>query len=115
MKTDRFASGVVLAAALTMGLVLGLNLGEGGTPAYAQLGGGGSYVMEEIQDVSEKSDTHQHEGRTLAVITPGGTLKLVRVNWDRQRGDDNEFPKNYAAAAQTYRVEVLEASATLVD
>lgn len=115
MKTDRFTNGVVLAAALTMGLVLGLNLGDGGTPAYAQLGGGGSYAVEEIQDIHEKSEHHHHEGRTLAIVTPGGALKLVRINWERARGEDDDFPELYAAAAKTYRVEMLEASASLAD
>lgn len=115
MKTDRFAMTLMLAAVMTMGLVVGLNLHRGGTPAYAQLAGhsGANYVVEEIQSVDEKDDRRVYNGRTLAVVTPTGTLQLVRITWDRQRGDDEDFPQNYAEAGKTYKIEILEASAQL--
>lgn len=123
MQIDRFGAVLMFAAVMTMGLVVGLTLGRGGTPAYGQLGvpgstsggGGGSYVVEEISSLSEKTKHHHHNGRTLAVVTPNGNLKLVRVLWERQRGEDDEFPENYAASGATYRIEMLEASASLAD
>lgn len=116
MSNNRFATSIMLLTVLTMGLLLGLNLSRGGNPAFAQpaMGPGpGTYAIEEIQSVDEKDDHYEYEGRTLAIVTPSGELKLVRINWQRQRGEDEDFPKHYAAAASTYKVEMLDATADL--
>lgn len=116
MNNNRFAMTMMLAATMTMGVVVGLNLRSGGTLAYAQLGGGGgNFVVEEIQSVDEKDDNRVYNGRTLAVVTPGGALKLVRITWNRQRGDDEEFPKHYAEAGKTYKIEMLDATSSLAE
>ncbi|MEM6856151.1 MAG: hypothetical protein AAF593_17250 [Planctomycetota bacterium] len=113
MKSDRFAMTLMLAAVMIMGLVVGLNLRQG-TPAYAQLGGGrGNFVVEEISSEDESDDDFRYNGRTLAVVTPGGTLKLVHITWKRERGDDEEFAKHFAESGATYQVKVLDASASL--
>ncbi|MEM9916106.1 MAG: hypothetical protein AAF911_14215 [Planctomycetota bacterium] len=99
-------------------MVVGLNVGDGTTPAYAQLGGGpgsGNFVVEEISSEDESDDDFRYNGRTLAVVTPGGTLKLVHITWKRERGDDEDFAKHFAESGATYEVKVLDASASLGD
>ncbi|MEM1446760.1 MAG: hypothetical protein AAGF84_11935 [Planctomycetota bacterium] len=115
METNRLSILFMMAAVLTIGLAVGLNLRQG-TPAYAQLGGGGgNFVVEEISSEDESDDDFRYNGRTLAVITPGGTLKLVHVTWKRERGDDEEFAEHFAESGATYQVKVLDASASLGD
>lgn len=114
METKRFSIFFMMAAVLTIGLVVGINLRQG-TPAYAQLGGGGNFIVEEISSEDESDDDWRYNGRTLAVVTPGGTLKLVHITWKRERGDDEDFPQHFADSAATYEVKVLDASASLAN
>ncbi|MBB6431417.1 hypothetical protein HNQ40_003223 [Algisphaera agarilytica] len=102
----------MLAATMTMGLVVGLNVRQT-APVYAQAGVGGNYVVEEISSEDEDDDDWKYNGRTLAVVSPGGTLKLVHITWKRERGDDEDFPKHFAESGKTYNVTVLDASASL--
>ncbi|MEO1235606.1 MAG: hypothetical protein AAFX76_02335 [Planctomycetota bacterium] len=118
MPNQKTAAAFVLAATLTLGLVAGLSLNHGPSPAFAQPGtfvGAAGYVVEEIQSIDEKTKHHVHNGRTLAVVTPSGNLKVVRISWKRTRGDDDDFPVNYADAGGTYQIEILPVSAELGD
>ncbi|MEM8496354.1 MAG: hypothetical protein AAF663_13310 [Planctomycetota bacterium] len=112
METNRLSILFMMAAVLTIGLVVGLNLRQG-TPAYAQPAMGGNFVVEEISSEDESDDDFRYNGRTLAVVTPGGTLKLVHITWKRERGDDEDFAKHFAESGATYQVKVLDASASL--
>jgi hypothetical protein len=106
----------MFAAVLTMGLVVGLALGQGGTPAFAQDGGDGSkYMWDQIESIDEETDSHDIEGRTFAVVTPRGELKLVRISWQMKRGDENTFAQRWGAAGPTHRVELLDAGISLAD
>ena len=116
METNRLSILFMLAATVTIGLVVGLNLRQG-TPAYGQPSAAGisPFVVEEISSEDESDDDFRYNGRTLAVVTPGGTLKLVHITWKRERGDDEDFPKYFAESGDTYNVRVLNASANLGD
>lgn len=119
MKIDRFAAVLMLVSMLILGVIFGSSLGNGGTPAFAQMAGGhsgaGGYFVEEIQSIDEDDDDWKYNGRTLVVVTPRGNLKLVRITWKRQRGDDEDFPRFYAEAGQTYEIETLTSTVSLSD
>jgi hypothetical protein len=107
MQVDRFAAVLMFAAVLTIGLVLGLHLADG-EPAYgAMASGAGGYLLDEIDSESESTKQFQYEGRTIAVLTPSGNLKLVRVMWQQKRGDDASYFRNYAEAGGTYQTEIV--------